>query len=426
MSDPGRPILVRQSAALRKHALEVGTSLLIDGEELKKADGASLAPAGVKWVPQPVSFAKLKSYRNPYHSRCVRIKARMSVGMGILGEPQSLPMSAAGDPFEAQIVTAAMDLEHTGNGYLEVITALGGQIAAVTWMPAETIEPGYIDGSPGVLWYRHTAIDPGSSRRRVVYYPAWPQDGKAEANMRYIMQVAQDGTWSTWYGEPDWLGALHDLMLSDSAMIYNRANFDNGCVPSWLIFLLGVKLDDEHPLDDNGNKLPSQRETVQSFFESQFGGAQNAGKALLLDAAAFGSDTFTEKANVVFQKLQDGPKDGDFQGLLDGCRDRIVAAHGVPPRLAGIVASGSLGGSGELVGQLMLFREDLTPKRRLWERACDMMRPRLAGSPEIRFAELDLDAFRDQAPAWSGQLPPNPTDADVTRAAKAMLLEARR
>lgn len=425
MSETGMPITLWTSKEMQKHAAELGVAEPLLTE--KEAEAAETkAPAGVKWAPQPVSFAKLKSYRNPHHNRCIAVKARSAVGYGLVDEKlaKALPTAANGDSFLAQVLLAQLDLEYTGNGYLEIITSAGGQIAHVTWMQAETMEAGYQEGRSGVPWYRHTAIDASSKRKRVAYYPAWPAGGRAEAGTRYVLHVTQDGTWSTYYGEPDWIGALGALMLDDSAEKYQRGVFDNGCIPSYLIFLNGVKLSDEHQLDASGNELPSQRETVQRWFQAQYGGAENAGKAMLIDMPALGSDVYSEKASVQVQKLQDGPKDGDFLKLQDACRDRIISGHGVPPRLVGVVASGSLGGSGEIYGQLLLFREDVTPKRRMMEEALAQLRPKLPGTPELLFAEMDLEPFRDQQPAAA--LPTALTDGDVQRAAVAMLKAAAR
>lgn|GEM_PF-2076150 len=422
-----QPIPLFQGVPMRKSATELGVAPLLLGEadeakarKLAKADQA-MPPSTVRWIAQPVSFGRLKSYQNPFHTRAIRLKSRMTAGLGFVEDPErgelALPKSARGDTFKSQLQLAALDTEHTGNGYLEVIMATGGRIASVTWLPAETMEI-----SADQAWYRHTASDPGSANRRVVYYPAWPRDGAPKPGTRYCLHVYQDGTWSTWYGEPDWLGCLPDVMLFDSAMAYNRAMFDNNCIPTWLIMLVGAKLSDEKPEDPNnaGHYLPSQREEFVSWLQQTYGGAQNNGKAMLLDGFEVAGG---DKSQVVFQKLQDGPKDGDFLKLLDTCRDHILSCHGVPPRLAGVVTSGSLGGSGEMFGQLISFAEDLKPKRETWDAALAMLQPYL-GVASLTLNPLDIEPWREVGQQTPPTVPAKNAQ-EILRQAEAMLQRGR-
>lgn len=389
-----QPLLQIPAAPMRLHALESGAAapLLSEAAEKAAVAKAGTPPQTMRWIPQPVNFHTLKGYHNPYHDRAIRIKARMTVGLGLEevkeGAPDMLPSSSKGDGFLSQVLLAALDAEHTGNAYLEIITATGGRIGAVNWIPAETIEC-----SEDQTWYRHVATTPGSSNRRVSFYPAWPRDGKGILpRERYLLHITQDGTWSTWYGEPDWLGALDSVMLFHGAMRFNRASFDNNCIPTWVVFLLGAQLDDTPREDSAGNQLPSQRQEFSDWMSRTYGGADNAGKMLLMDLPGV-----ADKGSVVFQKLQDGPKDGDFLKLLDTCRDQILSAHGVPPRLAGVVVSGALGGAGEMYGQLLAFREDLRPKQELWQQALGQLGPAMPqGAPTtFTFRELDLEQWRD-------------------------------
>jgi len=405
------PIMLHQGKPMKKHALEIGAQLLV--ADVEKVAGEASAPKNVKWVPQPVNFSKLKTYRNPYHTRAIRIKARMTAGLGFK-EEVSLPTSAQNDPFSNQLLLCAMDLEHTGNAYFEVITAAGGKIAAITWVPAETMEI-----SADHLYYRHTSLDPSTKRKSVSFYESFPE--KPQPGKRYILHTTLDGTWSTYYGEPDWLGALDSVMLFDSAMKYNRATFDNNCIPTWLIFLLGVKLSDERIEDPNnaGHYLPSQREEFINWMKQTYGGADNMGGAMLIDLPGMGSEIYSEKASIQFQKLQDGPKDADFLRLIERCRDDILSAHGVPPRLAGVVTSGQLGGSGEMFGQLLAFREDIKPKQEIWEHSLAQLIPYFEGVNSLTLNEMDIEQFRDQP--LIPELPATATDADVARQAEAIL-----
>ena len=61
-------------------------------------------------------------------------------------------------------------------------------------------------------------------------------------------------------------------------------------------------------------------------------------------------------------------QDLSFKALKEVSRDEIAAAHGIPPRLLGIIQSAQLGGSGELIGQLHQLNElEIKPKIELIE-----------------------------------------------------------
>ena len=77
-------------------------------------------------------------------------------------------------------------------------------------------------------------------------------------------------------------------------------------------------------------------------------GAENAFRALMLSIPF-------ENATVKFEKLMADFRDMPFDKLTQATREEILAAHGVPPRLVGIVTAGQLGGAGEADGQLRNF-----------------------------------------------------------------------
>ena len=94
-------------------------------------------------------------------------------------------------------------------------------------------------------------------------------------------------------------------------------------------------------------------------------------------------------SEIKIERLTSNVKDGDFLKLLDAARDRIPIAHGVPPRMLGIMSAGQLGGGGgEVSGQLFVF-ENLTlkPRRR---RMLDQLRP-LLGELGLTIAAAERD-----------------------------------
>ncbi|MCI6989410.1 MAG: phage portal protein [Campylobacter sp.] len=146
---------------------------------------------------------------------------------------------------------------------------------------------------------------------------------------------------SRYYGEPDYLDCINAILLNSKADTYNNTFFDNGARPDIAIIF------------ENSEPSKEQISAFKEFFSKDFKGVNNAHKALLV----FGNNGVNDSnAKIRFEKLG-GVDDLSFKKLKNVVRDEIVAAHGVPPRLVGVVQGNGLGGSGELMGQLHQFNE---------------------------------------------------------------------
>jgi capsid portal protein len=91
--------------------------------------------------------------------------------------------------------------------------------------------------------------------------------------------------------------------------------------------------------------------TIRGGFQ-QLKGVENAHKTMLL-SVPFPKD----EAEIKFEKLMVDLKDLPFDNLSQATREENLAAHGVPPRLVGIVTAGQLGGGSEMEGQMLSFIE---------------------------------------------------------------------
>jgi HK97 family phage portal protein len=181
------------------------------------------------------------------------------------------------------------------------------------------------------------------------------------------------------YALPQWIGGQGMIELTAAATAYNAAFFRNRAIPDYAI------------ITKQGMLSEAAKAKVQDFFRGEFAGAENAHRALYIPAGA-GSE-------VEFKKLTEDRKEADFLKLLDAARERIITAHGVPPRMLGIMTAGQLGGGGEVAEQLKVFEvTSLRPKRRRmaeqWEITTGEM-----GLETLEFAPLDLEPEKPEAPA---------------------------
>ncbi|EMH6587453.1 phage portal protein, partial [Campylobacter fetus] len=97
----------------------------------------------------------------------------------------------------------------------------------------------------------------------------------------------------------------------------------------------------------------------KEFFGNSFRGYNNSHKTLII----YGENGASDKdAKIRFEDLGK-VTDLSFKELKSVSRDEIASAHGVPPRLIGVIQGSALGGSGELSGQLQMFNElEIKPK----------------------------------------------------------------
>ncbi len=145
-----------------------------------------------------------------------------------------------------------------------------------------------------------------------------------------------------YYGEPDYLSVLEQIDTTKSADSYNSNFFKNGARPGFGIVF------------ENSSPNTEQMQAFKEFFGSNYKGFSNAHKSLVLHTGK--SSEGQAPAKVRLEKLN-AIDDMSFEKLKSVTRDEIIAAHGVPPRLVGVMAAGQLGAGKELIDQLHSFNE---------------------------------------------------------------------
>jgi HK97 family phage portal protein len=306
---------------------------------------------------------------NAYHARCLRLKTDCSVGLGLNvvngNEDASLKrLSVVNDRNQGALEVlcrVALDMETCGNGFLEVVRGAGGKVVELYHCPAElvTLRP---RGASTAFYYRNQGA--------AVPFPAFTPDGTDENSLLYFANYTQD---NRHYGLPDWRGCIPDIELDFSAARYNQKFFENSGVPDMAIIVEGGEFSEE------------TSNAVQLFFQAQFKGLNNSHRTLYLPVN-------DPDVKVRFEKLaMEHQKDGSFDSLRSRCRDNIASAHGVPPRLVGIVTAGQLGGGGEAVGQLKNFQEIvIEPRQKYFEQKLSpVFQSMLGENVEVKFQRMN-------------------------------------
>jgi capsid portal protein len=126
---------------------------------------------------------------------------------------------------------------------------------------------------------------------------------------------------------------------------------------------------------------------VVEFFRTGFKGLDNAHRTLFLPITA-------PDVKVRFEKLNTEIKELGFDRLMQACRDRIISAHRVPPRLVGVAQPGALGGTSEVFGQLSIFQDLIvTPRQNYFvARLGQVLRDMGYPQAKLKFNAMDTTA----------------------------------
>ena len=323
---------------------------ILKARESYPAEGGAFA--GLVYPPMPAHKILELTYSNAFHTQCIALKAEMSVGLDYDAPKEVrgfLEKISGEDNFLDVLQRVAWDWECLGNGALEVARDAKENIGEIYHVHAHTL---YVRAAGNELQgYTQDADVP------VEFDPFGARGGCNE-----ILHFKRYTPFSTWYGLPDWIAALEALRLDQQKKIFYSSFFGNFAVPSLAVVLEGAEFDAE-----TENKLRN------GFKEMK--GTENAFRTLLLSVPF-------ENAQVKFEKLMADFKDMPFDKLTQATREEILAAHGTPPRLVGIVTAGSLGGESEAEAQLRNFVEcKIKPRMKYLERRVQLLL-RDAGLPE--------------------------------------------
>lgn len=316
--DPAPASLSEADSSTSVEVLRFDIGAIVDMRQATGIDGE------FAWPYPPLHLAALFKASSE-HSRAIVLKAEGAFGRGLIGQGADV-LDRLCDGGAAELFTGlGIDLECYGNAFLQIVTGSGGRIVQLRRLPAITMSR-YRNG------FLQRVPLPNGDLRRVTF---------SDAEILHLKDHSISGRN---YGEPSWIGAQGMLELTRAAVQFNAAFFNNGAMPEYAVIFEG------------STPPETQRKAIVDFFQRQFQGITNAHRTMVLHTS--------EGSSVKFERLTDDVKDGDFLKLLDAARDRIITAHGVPPRMLGIMSAGQLGGGGEITGQMFVFEHlTLAPRR---------------------------------------------------------------
>ncbi len=343
---------------------------------LTTAHGAALPSV------DPFLLSALVDY-NGYHSSALHIKKDVTVGQGYECSEQLhglIDEANEDDSFQDILNKFSLDLETYGSAYIEPVLSPG--------------QSPYFYNSPALL----TRVKPPAnddpkeeeSYLQFVYKKNYGVSSVEFDKFKFGMRTGirqlklQSPNADQWYGKPEYLSGKKAILLNYSILTLAEKLFDNSLMLDKLFTIEGGKL------------TPEQKREMRLFMKGNLKGLDNAAKSLILE--------LQHGAKLAVQDMNASIREAPYIDLRRENRDEIAASHRVPPRLLNIIAAGQIGATGEVEGQLKIFKIFFAdPRQRLLEeffkklfRSCN-----LPDANTFRLLPMDITAGATDAQTLS-------------------------
>lgn len=375
--------------------IEIDDVIILKSEE-PKTQQIDPAFEQLDVVTPRYSFEDIFSYYdvNTWHKRCILLKAGVAVNLGwnlVTDDDNKEPDAEYGEimevldrtkaemgyDFQELAYRVAIDYYNCGNGFTEIIRDNRAKLGYILHVPGKTVRR---HKNMDAYWQVRNGIERFFWEFNKKLHPGHKHGERFGANNEIAQCLNYDPN-SDYYGMAEWIPALAAIALDRSAVSYNAYMFENEMIAKILMIIRGADISKE------------ARQKIQAFLAGKFVGVANSGRAAIIPIKEQGVE-------VDVHKLQADEKDIAYIKGRQFTRDEIVTAHGTPPRLLGIVTAGQLGATGELEGQLKIFKNVLIdPDKRRFENFFNhIIRTGLdAKKWRIEFNELDITTAMDDA-----------------------------
>ena len=211
------------------------------------------------------------------------------------------------DSFIENMKKVFIDLESTGNAYLEVGRTSTGKIGYLGHIPTTTMRiRRHRDGFVQVVYNRYTFFRNFGDMETPDQIGTDPQPNE-------VIHFKVFTPSNTYYGVPDILSAKNALAGDEFAQRFNLDYFENKAVPRYIITVKGAKL-----------TADSERKLLE-FFQTGLKGRNHRTLYIPLP-----SDGENSRVEFNMEPIETGVQDSSFKNYAVENRDRILIAHRVP------------------------------------------------------------------------------------------------
>jgi len=223
------------------------------------------------------------------------------------------------DSFTETMKKIFIDLESTGNAYMEIGRTATGKIGYIGHIPTTTMRiRRHRDGFVQVVYNRYTFFRNFGDTETPDQIGTDPQPNE-------VIHFKVFTPSNTYYGVPDVLSAKNAVAGDEFAQRFNLDYFENKAVPRYIITVKGAKL-----------TADSERKLLE-FFQTGLKGRNH--RTLYIPLPSDG-----EQGRVEFnmEPIEAGIQDSSFRNYAVENRDRILLSHRVPVSKLGMPANVSL------------------------------------------------------------------------------------
>ena len=223
------------------------------------------------------------------------------------------------DSFIETMKKIYIDLESTGNAYMEIGRTTAGKIGYIGHIPTTTMRiRRHRDGFVQVVYNRYTFFRNFGDIETPDQIGTDPQPNE-------VIHFKVFTPSNTYYGVPDVLSAKNAVAGDEFAQRFNLDYFENKAVPRYIITVKGAKL-----------TADSERKLLE-FFQTGLRGRNHRTLYIPLP-----SDGDQGRVEFNMQPIEAGIQDSSFKNYAIENRDRILLSHRVPVSKLGMPANVSL------------------------------------------------------------------------------------
>lgn len=269
------------------------------------------------------------------------------------------------DSFIENMKKVYIDLESTGNAYLEVGRTTTGKIGYIGHIPTTTMRiRRHRDGFVQVVYNRYTFFRNFGDTETPDQIGTDPQPNE-------VIHFKKFTPSNTYYGVPDILSAKNAVAGDEFAQRFNLDYFENKAVPRYIITVKGAKL-----------SADSERKLLE-FFQTGLKGRNHRTLYIPLP-----SDGEQSRVEFKMEPIEAGIQDSSFNNYAIENRDRILIAHRVPISKIGMPAGVSLANAKDAD---KTFKEQVCrPMQEELEYKINKIISQFTDAFELRFEELSL------------------------------------
>ena len=268
------------------------------------------------------------------------------------------------DSFTKIMEKIYVDVQATGNGYMEVGRKVTGEIGYIGHIPSTTmrvrrLNDGYVQIiQPAVTYFRNF----GAKNQNPVTTDTRPNE---------VIHFKQYSPLNTFYGVPDIISALSSLIGDQLASNYNIDYFENKAVPRYIITLKGAKLSAD------------AEDKMFRFLQTGLKGQSHRTLYIPLPG-----DTENSKVEFDMKPIENGIQEGSFKEYRLQNRNDILIAHQVPLSKLGGGDSGSIANA---LAQDRTFKEQVSrPAQNEISKLINKIVREKTDILELKFNELTL------------------------------------